>query len=47
MIANSNPNTVEKRLNIGDHILLKIDFDNDTNRRRNAFDAFFEVFFNC
>jgi transposase InsO family protein len=44
MIANSNPNTVERRLNIGDRVLLKIDFDNNTNRRRNAFDAFFEVF---
>jgi hypothetical protein len=46
MIRHTNSNSVERRLNINDRVLLKIDFDNNTNGRRNAFDSFFsdEVF---
>lgn len=42
MIANSNPNTRRRRIEIGDRVLLKIDFDNNSNNRRNALDGFFE-----
>ncbi|KAG0440405.1 Transposon Tf2-6 polyprotein [Dictyocoela muelleri] len=41
-IANANPNTVERRLEIGDRVLLRLDFDNNTNSRRNALDGFFD-----
>jgi hypothetical protein len=43
VISNSNPNTVERRLEVGDRVLLKLDFDNNTNARRNAFDSFFST----
>jgi hypothetical protein len=41
VIANCNPNTVERRLEVGNRVLLKLDFDNNTTGRRNALDAFF------
>jgi hypothetical protein len=40
VISNSNLNTIERRLEVDDRVILKIDFDNDTNARRNAFDSF-------
>ena len=42
MILHSNPNTRGRRLEIGDTVLLKIDFDNNPSNRRNALDGFFE-----
>lgn len=42
MIANSNPNTRNRRIAIDDIVLVKADFDNNTSNRRNAFDGFFE-----
>lgn len=42
LIANSNPNTRRRIIEVGDRVLLKIDFDNNPTRRRNALDGFFE-----
>ncbi len=42
MIANSNPNTRWRRIEIRDTVLLKIDFDNNPGNRRNTLDGFFE-----
>jgi hypothetical protein len=41
IISNSNPNTVKRRLEMGDRALIEIDFDNNNNRRQNALDSFF------
>jgi hypothetical protein len=41
IILNSNPNTVVRRLEIGDRVLIKTDFNNNNNRRHNALDSFF------
>ncbi len=42
MIVNSNPNTPNKRLEVGNIVLLKTDFDNNSANRRNPFNGFFE-----
>lgn len=42
MVLNSNPNTQNRRIEIGDSVLLKLDFDNNTSNRRNPLDGFFE-----
>ena len=42
MIINSNPNTPNRTLNIGDIVIIKTDFDNNSQNRRKAFDSFFE-----
>jgi hypothetical protein len=41
IISNSNPNTVVRRLEIGDRVLIKTDFDNNNDRRHMALDSFF------
>jgi hypothetical protein len=40
VISNRNLNTIERRLGVDDRVIVKIDFNNDTNARRNAFDSF-------
>lgn len=42
MIINSNPKTPNRTLNIGDMVIIKTDFDNNSQNRRKAFDSFFE-----
>jgi len=42
MIDNSNPNTSIRRLEVGIIVLLKTDFDNNSAKKWNPFDSFFE-----
>ena len=42
MIRQANPNTTDRRFEVGDIVLLKVDFDNNTQNRRMPFNGFFE-----
>jgi hypothetical protein len=40
-MSNSNLNTIERRLEVDDRVILNIDLNTNTDARRNAFDSFF------
>jgi transposase InsO family protein len=42
MIAQANPNTPSNTVEAGDRVMLRMDFDNNTQNRRRPFDSFFE-----
>ena len=42
MILQANPNTVSRRIEVGDIVMIKMDFDNNSQNRRMPFDSFFE-----
>lgn len=43
LLANSNQNTVNRRIEIGDKIILKLDFDTNVDTRRGQLEPFFSV----
>ena len=42
MISQANPNTPSRRIDVGDYVIIKIDFDNNQANRRMPLDGFFE-----